>query len=317
MEPLSYAWRGPRGSGKRTKLLDFLSKQTASMGIPFEIKQSTWFLQKQTNGSADPDDDDDDGPTGKTIPYEESYIHLGFDVARMSMSDKVFLNSILTRWTGQRDVTLSHTTHSARYLVLYHAHFMTDESILQLQEALEQYTNFAILLTTEQPICSRLRDYCLEIPVPGPDYLLEKYTKDAKLPTADAWNVLFAKTLNDWSSTWSDERVAEVRAWIYMCLQRNLRWTDVISYWVEVIYEAEWINPKQRKELMKILCNAESSAGWTLVTSYRIPILWEHVHLHLARALYTFRNQKQDASTCGTSGLDNTTRIFTTSTKVS
>lgn len=312
METLSYAWRGPRGSGKRTKLHEFLEKQATKMGIPFEVKMSTWFLTKQSQSSADPDGDDDDGPVGKTIPYEESQIHMGFDVARMSMSDKVFLSSILSRWTGQQDVTLSHTGYGTRYLVLYHAHYMTDESILQLQEALEQYTNFSILLTTEQPICTRLRDYCFEIPVPGFDTLLYNYTKSANLPCIDGWNQLFTKTLDDWSNTWTDDRVAEVRKWIYMCLQRNLRWSDVITYWIEVIYQSPQYTVEQKRALMKILWRAESGAGWTLVTSYRIPILWEHVHLQLARTLYIFREKNRDgASLVGASDLDNTNRIFT------
>jgi hypothetical protein len=297
MESLSYAWRGSRGSGKRTKLLSFLTKQAEKMKVPFEIKDGTWYLTKQTNGSADPDDDDEDGPTGKTIPYEQSFLHLGFDVARMSMSDKVFLNSILARWTGQQDVILSHTNYGSRYLVLYHAHYMTDESILQLQEALEQYSNFAILMTTELPICTRLRDYCVEIPVTGDDKLLTNYTKKVSLPMEDAWKILFAKTLNEWSTITNIEIITSVRTWIYMCLQRNLRWSDVITYWIEVIYDTEWIKPEQRKKLMNILWNAESSGGWTLVTSYRIPILWEHVHLVLARTLYNFRKQNQDEST--------------------
>jgi hypothetical protein len=292
MDILSYAWRGPRGSGKRTQLLSFLHQKAVQYSIPFEVKESTWYLAKQ-NTPGDPDDDDD-GPTGKTIPYEYSMFHLGFDVARMSMSDKVFIQSILTRWTGQQDVTLSHTSYKTRYLVLYHAQYVTDESTLQLQEALEQFPNFAILLTTELPICSRLRDYCMEIPTTGPDRLLANYVKRESLPVQDAWNTFFKKTLDEWSTSWSEARIYDVRTWVYLCLQRNLRWSDVIMYWVDAIYQAEWIGVTERKGLLEALWKAESGGGWMLVTSYRIPILWEHVHLHLAKLLYTFRNSKQD-----------------------
>lgn len=289
MEPCSYAWRGYRGVGKRTKLLDFLRKQAEKACVQFELKTGTWFLNKQTNGGAD-DGDDDDEATGKSIPYEESALHLGFSVARMSMSDKVFLQSILTRWTGQQDVCLMSSSIQTRYLVLYHAHFLTDESVLQLQECLEQYPTFAILLTTELPLSGRLRDFCFEIPVTGKDYLLEDYTKKAGLSEKDVWLEFFKKTLNDWSlSACNSEKVAEIRNWIYICLQRNLRWTDVVTYWIETIYLTEWITPAVRTELLNTLWNAESSAGWTLITSYRIPILWEHVHLKLARQLYRFR----------------------------
>jgi len=186
-----------------------------------------------------------------------------------------------------------------RYLVLYHAHFLTDESVLQLQECLEQYPTFAILLTTELPLSGRLRDFCFEIPVTGEDYLLKKYTTEAKLLEKDVWLEFFKKTLNEWSeSEWDATKIADIRNWIYICLQRNLRWTDVITYWIEAIYNTNWITPSMRSELMTILWNAESGAGWTLITSYRIPILWEHVHLKLARQLYKFK--KTSANTTKT-----------------
>ena len=290
MEQCSYAWRGFRGVGKRTQLLKFLEIQSNNIGISFENKKGTWFLNKQSCAGGDPDEDNEE-VSGKSIPYEESNIHLGFDVARMSMSDKVFLQSILTRWTGQQDVCLISSTIQTRYLVLYHAHFLTDESVLQLQECLEQYPSFAILLTTELPLSGRIRDFCFEIPVVGSDMLLEKYTQKANLVGNDVWLEFFKKTINDWSDSWNTSKIADVRNWIYTCLQRNLRWSDVIMYWIESIYLTDWITPKMRGELMEILWNAESGSGWVLVTSYRIPILWEHVHLKLAHTMYKCRHK--------------------------
>jgi len=291
MNTPSFAWRGSPGSGKRTQLIAHLQEHAKRLHIPFVSKESVWYLTKPSNGSADPDEEDDDGATSKSIPYEESALHLGFDVARMSMSDKIFLQSILTRWTGQQDVTLASSAIMTRYLVLYHAHYLTDESTLQLQEALEQFPSFAVLLTTELPICPRLRDYCLEIPVTSDrDYLLTGYTEKAKLPVVDVWTQFFAKTVEDWSSSWSTKRVQEVRNWIYLCLQRNLRWTDVIQHWLKAIYSAKWITEEKRRVLLKVLWQAESGSGWVLVPSYRIPILWESVHLKLARQMYLLRN---------------------------
>ncbi len=287
-QPCSYAWRGFRGVGKRTQLLDFLKKQADKIKVQFEVKNSVWFLNKQTN-NGDPDEDDDE-ISGKSIPYEESILHLGFDVARMSMSDKVFLQSILTRWTGQQDVCLMSSAIKTRYLVLYHAHFLTDESVLQLQECLEQYPTFAILITTEFPLCGRLRDFCFEIPVGGNDMLLENYTKSNKLIEKDVWLEFFKKTLNEWSKNNNSSKITDVRNWIYICLQRNLRWTDVIVYWIIAIYDTEWLESHMKKKLLDILWNAESGSGWVLVTSYRIPILWEHVHLKLAQQLYRLKN---------------------------
>ena len=295
MNTLSFAWRGGPGSGKRTQLLQFLEKRATKHGVQFKVKDAIWYLTKPSNGSADPDEEDEEGGTSKTIPYEESAIHMGFDVARMSMSDKLFLQSILTRWTGQQDVTLS-SSHSLpmRYLVLYHAHYLTDESTLQLQEALEQFPSFAVLFTTELPVCPRLRDMFMEIPVPyrepkESDKLLTNYVTKANLPPTDVWATYFDLTVDTWSSSWTPGRVQEVRDWIYRCLQRNLRWTDVIRHWIEAVYRAPWMTPEKRKRILRAIWRAESGSGWVLVTSYRIPILWETVHLQIARTLYETR----------------------------
>lgn len=322
----SFAFRGPKGAGKRTQLLRYLEERAKEYARPFHVKESTWYLTKPSNGSANPDDEDDDGSaSSKSIPYEESALHLGFDVARMSMSDKMFLQSILSRWTGQQDVTLlpkeqcnntagnpsdsqmnvtllprdqctesssdSTSAFSMRYLVLYHAQYLTDESTLQLQEALEQFPSFAILLTTELPVCGRLRDACLEIPVSGVegDRLLTHYAKAANLPATDVWLRAVQATLDTWSTSWSPARIKEVRDWIYLCLQRNLRWTDMIRYWMEAAYACDWMTPAQLKTFMGVLWRAESGAGWVLISSYRIPLLWESVHLQIARTLYELR----------------------------
>lgn len=287
-EPCSFAWRGPPGCGKKTALLAFLKKQAEQSHISLDIKHDVWYLNKQVNGG-DPDDDDESA-TGKSIMYEKSALHLGFDVELASMSDKSVVTSFLTHWTGKTDLTLIGHNIQTRYLVLYHAHFLADESVLQLQECLEQYPNFAILMTTELPLCSRIRDFCMEIPVAGPDYLLSNYVKQSNLMEQDVWMESFKKTLNDWSMKETPKRIGEVRTWIYMCLQRNLRWTTAIMYWIRTIYQTDWITPSIRHQLLDTLWHAESGSGWVLVTSYRIPILWEHVHLKLARQLYKLRN---------------------------
>jgi hypothetical protein len=319
MNTLSFAWRGGPGSGKRTQLLQFLEKRATKHGVQFKVKDAVWYMTKPSNGSADPDEEDEEGGTSKTIPYEESAIHMGFDVARMSMSDKLFLQSILTRWTGQQDVILSSNTLPMRYLVLYHAHYLTDESTLQLQEALEQIPSFVVLFTTELPVCPRLRDMFFEIPVPykaqiasnsavhsrteipvpykaqvasnsaASDKLLANYVTKANLPITDVWSTYFDQTVDAWSSSWTPGRVQEVRDWIYRCLQRNLRWTDVIRHWIEATYRAPWMTPEKRRTILRAIWRAESGSGWVLVTSYRIPILWETVHLQIARTLFETR----------------------------
>ena len=316
----SYAWRGPRGAGKRSLLLQYLQVQAGSLGLPFTVKMGTWYLSKPSGGTnADPDDEEG-ADAGKSIPYEESALHIGFDVARMSMSDKLFLQTILPKWTGQQDVTLMGSGLSTRYLVLYHAHYLTDESVLQLQEALEQCANLGILLTTELPVCLRLRDFCLDIPVSsvsavasavasvaavtcpgataeataeateateataGGDHLLTAYVQKGGLPTADVWRTFFRETAEAWSKPWSPQRVQQIRDWIYICLQRNLRWTDMIAYWMETIHDLDGLDTETKRGLYRILAEAEAGGGWMLVPSYRIPILWEAVQGKLARA---------------------------------
>jgi hypothetical protein len=208
------------------------------------------------------------------------------------MSDKLFLQTILPRWTGQQDVTLVGSAMQSRYLVLYHAQHLTDESVLQLQEALEQCPNFGVLLTTELPLCPRLRDFCLDIPVAGPDRLLATYVAKVGLPAADAWRAFFVQTAEAWSKPWSPTRVQEIRDWIYVCLQRNLRWTDMIAYWMEAVYELSWLSWDEKKAIYAILAAAEAGGGWMLVPSYRIPILWEAVQARLAHALEKYRNKE-------------------------
>jgi hypothetical protein len=59
METPSYSWRGFRGVGKRTQLLAFLKKQAEHMGLSFELRMNTWYLNKPVN-NADPEEEDDD-----------------------------------------------------------------------------------------------------------------------------------------------------------------------------------------------------------------------------------------------------------------
>ena len=279
-----YAWRGPRGSGKRTRLLQYLQDL---YGSDLPLQYDTWSLEN-----------DEEKATGPRIPYEISPLHLGFDVVRMSMSVKDFLESILTRWTGQTDLCLMDQPIRTRYLVLYHAHLLTDETVLQLQECLEQYDGFAVLLTTELPVGQRLRDFCLELPVPGDDYQLQAFHRQhpqqsqSQSQSENVWLTFFRQTLETWSTTPPTARfVVDVRQWLYTCLQRNLRWTDMIQYWIETIAQTPWLHP-HRAALMKLLYQAESGAGWLLITSYRIPVLWEHLQLQIAKTLYQARHAK-------------------------
>jgi hypothetical protein len=133
----------------------------------------------------------------------------------------------------------------------------------------------------------------MEIPVAGKDLLLSKYTITAGLPERDVWREFFVNTLESWAN-WSGSdatQIVAVRTWIYICLQRNLRWTDVITYWIEAVYATSWLGKEGRASVLAALAAAESGNGWILVTSYRIPIMWEHVHLGLATLLRKWRSK--------------------------
>jgi hypothetical protein len=65
----------------------------------------------------------------------------------------------------------------------------------------------------------------------------------------------------------------------------------MIQYWIETIAQTPWLHP-HRAALMKLLYQAESGAGWLLITSYRIPVLWEHLQLQIAKTLYQARHAK-------------------------
>ena len=316
---ISYAWRGPRGCGKKTRLIKFLKDYCESRKIVFKLTNGNWIINKNGYGSGvasgsgnGPDNtrtlsstedtneteqcgEDENESVGKIIPYEFSNIHLGFDVARMSMSDKGIIQSILYCWTGQVDVTLLKSGLSSRYLVLYHAHLLTDESILQIQECLEKYNNFKVLMTTEMPICSRISDYIFEIPCSGDDLLLRNFVSEQSQKwgelsfKGDVWKEFFLRTAERWSNLDSYTVIIDVRNWIYICLQRNLRWTDVIQYWIEILWEIPWIHSKDRARLFELLSTFESGGGWNLIPSYRIPILWEKNHLEFAILLQICR----------------------------
>lgn len=276
-----FAWRGPKGCGKKTQLIEFLKKQSILENVDFRIKTSTFVLNKS-----------DDEENGKSIPYEESLIHLGFDVVRMSMSDKSFIQSILLRWSGNKDICLAEKNIGMRFLVLYHAHYLSDESILQLHEMIDKYPEFSILMTTELPIPYCISDFFLEIPVSGTNKSLENFIEQHHITIKeDVWNIFFRNTMENWASIENSyERVLNVREFVYFCLQRNLRWTDLIGYWIETISKCAWI--KNKKELYDILWKFDSGSGWKLINTYRIPIMWENCHVKLSMGFYLSRQNR-------------------------
>ena len=182
MDELNLLWIGPRGSGKQTQVQKALAHVAQSRGVPFQLRKSVWSTEtnkKQQRESEQTEAQQDEIETpqgGDGIPYETSQVHLGFDIARMSMQDKNYINSLLTRLGYGSEVAVGKKKQAVkRILIFYHAHLLSHDSILQLQMALEQHEGSLVLwCTTDLPLPYELTDWFVEIPVAGRDYTTQK-----------------------------------------------------------------------------------------------------------------------------------------------
>ncbi len=296
---------GGHGTGKKTALHNFLRSYAASEGVPFNIK-TKYLMGKLLNtvsstggaGAADDSDSDDDSPAttkntskndedgpspdGKSFPFEVSAIHQGYNIARMSLQDKNYIYTIFKNFQGSSYVLSRQNYH---FFVFYHAHLLSEESIIFLQEKLEQYSNcLRIFFTSHYPLPNRLADHFMEIYIPNKtNYLF----KSLGLPEnkEPGWKLWFKRTLDAWNTdSWNTSNIQVIRNWIYFCLQRNLRWCELIDYWTEVIQESDL--PRSKKiAIFRILTFAEGGGGWQIIPSYRIPLLWEYILLDIVKIL--------------------------------
>ncbi len=290
---------GDHGVGKKNALHNFLRSYAASEGVPFNIK-TKYLMGKllntvsSTSGNAADDSDsdnddakpttktDEDGPSpdGKSFPFEVSAIHQGYDIARMSLQDKNYIYTIFKNFQGSSYVLSRQNYH---FFVFYHAHLLSEESIIFLQEKLEQYSNcLRIFFTSQYPLPTRLADHFMEV------YLTDKTNhlfKSLNITQEPGWKIWFRKTLNAWNTPkWNTANIPALRNWIYFCLQRNLRWCELIDYWTEAIQESTL--PRAKKiAIFRILAFAEGGGGWQIIPSYRIPLLWEHILLDIIKVL--------------------------------
>jgi hypothetical protein len=79
-------------------------------------------------------------------------------------------------------------------------------------------------------------------------------------------------------------RIQEIRDWIYFCLQRNLRWQEVVHYILDSLLQSK-LSEKKIKNAVAALAREPSTGGCQTLSSYRIPIAWEHLGIELATAL--------------------------------
>jgi hypothetical protein len=134
LDSLSLCWRGMAGTGKRKILHEYLRKLAAFRGFPFSIKMKS--LEPRGEGSSENASEEASASLtdlGTQFTYEYSLVHMGYDVARMSMQDKHILRPILAKLGQGSQVMAGKQGRASRLIVLYHAHLLSTESLLLIQ----------------------------------------------------------------------------------------------------------------------------------------------------------------------------------------
>lgn len=292
MDDLHLLWIGQRGVGKRTHIHKSLAHVAQSRGIHFQIKTCIWStetnkrLQRESEQTDAQQDETETPAQSEGIPYETSLVHLGFDIARMSMQDKNYISSLLERLGYGTEVAVGKKKQSVkRILVFYHAHLLSHDSVLQLQMALEQHEgSLAIWCSSELPLPYELTDWFVEIPVAGCDRALQKLRQTYGQDCTD-WSQYFHTLILNWSrQPMTLRRIQDIRDWVYFCLQRNLRWQEVVHYMLDSLLQAN-LSPEKLNKAVEALSKQPSTGGGQTLNSYRIPIAWEHLGIQVASAL--------------------------------
>ena len=287
MDDIHIVWTGPRGSGKRISLQKTLAHVAHLRGIQFQCKQSFWSTEVKKKDDGVEESGEVEAPAQtEGIPYEASLIHMGFDIARMSMQDKNYISNLLDRLGYGTDVAIGKKrTAVNRIIVLYHAHLLSHDSILQLQMALERHEgSICFWFTSELPLPFELKDWFMLIPVPGQDYTL-RFVQNRYGSHHLDWKEYFCILLKKWyKKEMTLKRVIEVRDWVYYCLQRNLRWQEVNHNLLDSLLASD-LPSETLENIFKILTEQPCTAGGQTLPSYRIPIAWENLGLSLAEAL--------------------------------
>jgi hypothetical protein len=292
MDDLNLLWIGMHGVGKQVQIHKALGHIAQTRGVHFQIRKSVWStetnkkLQRESEQTEAQEDETETPNQGEGIPYESSLVHLGFDIARMSMQDKNYISSLLDRLGYGTEVAIGKKKQAVkRILVFYHAHLLSHDSVLQLQMALEQHEGSLVLwFSSELPLPHELIDWFIEIPVGGRDMTLPRLKQQYGMHLLD-WGTYFDKLIDSWSKKpMNIDRIQEIRDWVYFCLQRNLRWQEVVHYILDSILQSSLSQEKIQRTIQALILQPSTGGGQTL-GSYRIPIAWEHLGLELATAL--------------------------------
>jgi hypothetical protein len=213
----------------------------------------------------------------------------------MSLQDKNYVQAIVENFRGTSNILLGEGAGASHILVFYHAHLLSEESVILLQELLEKHSEtVTLLLTSEYPLSTRVADWFLEIAVAGSDHGYEGLRKThTMLPSVstvdgqgDAWIRFFEESFKKWRAhagkTWTMDDVIIVRQWVYTCMQRNLRWCDMVMYWIQTIqreFRTGSLTAAEASRSFDYLARAKTGGGFVMLPSYRIPVAWEQFML--------------------------------------
>jgi hypothetical protein len=291
MDSLNICWRGMPGAGKRRALQKRLAEIAIQRGLPFTI---TSRPIDALGGADETGEAAEDGATGAAadlgqIMAEHSLVHMGFDIARMSMKDKQVLIPILSNLGSGSQVLSGQAGRGARILVFYNAHLLSSESVLLLQSCLElNEGDISIWMTSELPVPQRIRDWFVEVPI-----ALNPAVYNAT--TTVEWSHVFHALLQRWGRAGPPtiEDVKEVKAFVYELLMRNLRWVEATHFLLDVFLLSDELTDAQRIACVDALAACEATAGGYTIPSYRIPILWESLFLQI-RTIVSAKPSKKE-----------------------
>lgn len=281
------------GTGKKTLLHNALRNVAEMRGIPFGIQMRGTGATTATGdvteaGATDDGADPEDANAGQFM-METSLVHMGLDIARMSMQDKHILRPVLANLGQGSQVMAGQQGRGARILVLYHAHLLSSESVLLLQACLEQNEgDLSIWLTSELPVPQRIRDWFVEIPVAGEDRAFKAFAATVNVGQPANWPSVFKGIIDKWLAAPPPkiQDIKEVKAYVYEMLMRNLRWVEATHFLLDVILQHPTISETQRAAAISALATCEATGGGYTIPSYRIPIMWEGLFLKL-RTIFT------------------------------
>jgi len=289
MDSLSICWRGNAGSGKHAKLIESLKQVAQYRNVPFNIQMKLLsFDSGNASTVAKADEEEEDKSNSHQIEYESSLVHIGFDIARMSMQDKNILRPVLINYGKGSNVLSGDKGHGNRIVVLYHAHLLSSESVLIIQSVLEQNENdISIWMTSEVPVIQRIRDWFVEVPVASEtDKSFEKMKRSNPQIIHD-WNEIFRMKFLEWQKNQKPNlnEVQEIKKFVYEILMRNLRWVECVHFLLDVVLSMEELSEKTRLKLIEVLSDTQATGGYITLPSYRIPIVWENLFLKLRNAI--------------------------------